>query len=70
MLLVQVQQFRTGTRYALKLLHGCGKKVKTRSQKVLGANSYIGRSYREKAGRGSCTFSVSIFLIEIQIALT
>ena len=29
-------------------LHQCGQKGKTKSQKVLRANSYICRSYREK----------------------
>ena len=33
-----------------------GTNLKTKSQKVLGANSYVCRSYRGKAGRGlSCT---------------
>ena len=32
----------------LEILHQCGKRVKTKSQKVLGANSYVCRSYWEK----------------------
>ena len=32
MVLVQVQQFGTGTRYELEILHQCGKRVKTKSQ--------------------------------------
>ena len=51
--LVQVQQLGTDTRYKLEILHQCGKRVKTKSQKVLGANSYICRSYRGKTGRGA-----------------
>ena len=31
-------------------LHQCGKSVKTKSQKVLGRNSYVCRSYRGKIG--------------------
>ena len=33
------QLFGTGTRYDLKVLRQCGKRVKTKSQKVLGVNS-------------------------------
>ena len=40
-----------GTRYALKIVHWCGKDVKSKSQKVFGANSYVCRSYRGKTGR-------------------
>ena len=39
-----------------KLLHHCGKRVKTKSQKVFGANSYVCRSYRGKTGRGMGSF--------------
>ena len=52
MILVQVQWFRTGTRYKLEVLHQCKKRVKTKIQKVLGANSYVCRSYRGKTSRG------------------
>ena len=38
--------------YGLEILHQCGKRAKTKSQKVLGANSYDCRSYRGKSGRG------------------
>ena len=34
------------------LRHTCGKRVKTKSQKVFGVNSYVCRSYRGKTGRG------------------
>ena len=37
----------------IEILHQCGKRVKTKSQKVLGGNSYICRSYRGKTGRGA-----------------
>ena len=47
-----ITSFWTGTRYGLENLHQCGKRVKTKSQKVLGFNSYVCRSYREKTGRG------------------
>ena len=50
--LVQVQQFGADTRYKLEVLHQCGKRVKTKSQKVLGSNLYGCRSYKEKTGRG------------------
>ena len=50
--MVQVQQLGTGTRYKVEILHHCGKRVRTKSQKVLGTNSYICRSYRGKTGRG------------------
>ena len=35
----------------IKLLHKCGKTVVTKSQKCLGANSCVCRSYRRKTGR-------------------
>ena len=38
---VKVQQFEAGTRYGLEILHQCGKRVKTKSQEVFGANSYV-----------------------------
>ena len=50
--LVQGQLFETGTRYGLKVLRQCGKRVKNKSQKVLGVNSYVCRSYRGKTGGG------------------
>ena len=52
MLLIQVQQFETGTKYALDILHKCGKRVKTKIQKVLRANCNVCRNYRAKTGRG------------------
>ena len=42
-----------GTRYELEILDQYGKKVKTKSQKILGDNSYVCRSYRGKTGRGA-----------------
>ena len=42
---------KTDTRYGLEFLHQCGKSIKTESQKVLGTNSYVCRSYRGKTGR-------------------
>ena len=50
--LVQVQYFGTGTKYKLEIVYKSRKKVKTKSQKVLGANFYLCRSYRGKTGRG------------------
>ena len=50
-LLVQVQQFVIGTSHGLDILHRSGKKVKTKSRKVLGAYFYACRSYRGKADR-------------------
>ena len=51
--LVQVEWFGTGTRYDLENLHQCGKKVKTKSQKVFGAISNVCRIYRGKTGGGA-----------------
>ena len=36
MVLIQVKQFWTGTRYGFEILHRCEKKVKTKGQKGLG----------------------------------
>ena len=36
------------------ILQHCDKKVKTKTQKVEGANSYICKSYMGKTGRGGC----------------
>ena len=38
--------------YGLEILHQSGKSVKTKSQKILGTNSYVCRSYRRKIARG------------------
>ena len=46
--MLEVQLFGTD----LEILHQCCKRVKTKSQKILGANSCFCRSYRGKAGRG------------------
>ena len=45
MVLVQVQWFRTGTRYELEILHYCGKRIKSKSQKVFGT------SYKKLQGK-------------------
>ena len=50
--MVQVQEFRIDTRYGFEILHQRGKRVKTKSHKVLEANWYVSGSYRGKAGRG------------------
>ena len=50
-LLAQVQQFGTGTRYGLQILHHCDKSVKTKRQKVFGDNSYVCWNCRRKIGR-------------------
>ena len=39
--------------HKLEILHQCGKRVKTKSQKVLGASFYVYKSYRGKTGRGA-----------------
>ena len=53
MVLVQVQYFGTGTRYDLEILYKYGKRLKTKSQKVLWAKFYVYRSYRGKTGSPS-----------------
>ena len=37
--------------YGLEILHRFGKRIKTKSQKALEANSYVSRSCRGKTGR-------------------
>ena len=44
--------FKIVTIYGLKSLHQCVEKIKTKSQKVLGANSNVCRSYKEKIAGG------------------
>ena len=44
----------TSIRYGFEILHQYGKRVKTKCQKILVSSSYVCRSYRGKAGRGSC----------------
>ena len=51
--LVQFNKIGTVTRYSLQISHQCSRSVKTKSQNVLGANSYIYRSCRGKYGRGT-----------------
>ena len=48
--LIQVQEFGSGIRYGFEILYQCGKRVKTKSQKVLGSNFYVCRRYIEKTG--------------------
>ena len=38
--------------YELEILHHSGKRIQTKSHKVLGANSHVCRGYREKTGMG------------------
>ena len=40
MVLIQVQQFRTGTQCGLEISHQFEKRIKGKSKKILGANSY------------------------------
>ena len=59
MLLLPVQYFGTSTRYGLKILHKCGKRIDIKSQKILGVNFYVCISYRKKNGRGPfCSLSL------------
>ena len=39
-------------RYGLEILQQCGKKVKTKSQKIFRPNTSFWRSYRRKPGEG------------------
>ena len=52
-LFIQVQQFRTGTRYDFQILHKYGKRVETNSLNVFVAIFYACRSYRGKTGSGT-----------------
>ena len=45
--------------FDLENLHQCGKRVKTKSQNVFEVNSYVCRSYGEKAGRGNLSPSIN-----------
>ena len=73
MILVQVQWLGTGTSYS-EILHQSVKRFKTKSQKVLGAHSYVCRSYRGRTGRE--TFlppilnRVNIIILRIIITIT
>ena len=46
--------------YGLEFLYQSGKRVQTKSQKILGVNSYFCRSYRGEAGRGKAVLPVII----------
>ena len=48
--MVQVQWLRCSTRYGLETLLQCAKRVETKNQKVLRAESCICRGYRGKTG--------------------
>ena len=48
LLLVQVEWFGNDTWYGLEILRNWDKGIKTRSQNVFVANSYVCRSYMEK----------------------
>ena len=50
--MLEVQQFGTDARYGPATLHQCEKRVKSKIQNVLGANSYVCKSYRRKIGGG------------------
>ena len=52
MVLVEVKQLGTGTRYGLEILYQSGKRIKNKSLKFFGANFYVCISYREKTGWG------------------
>ena len=50
LVLVQVQQVGTGLRCEHEILLQCGKRIETKTQEVLGANSSLCRSYLGKTG--------------------
>ena len=63
MFLVQVQLFGTGSRYDLKILYQCGKRVETKV-KVFGAISYVCRNYRgsrEDENQKLCMYTIVNF---------
>ena len=64
--MVQGQLFGTGSRYGLKVLRQCGKRVKTKSQKVLGFNSYVCKSYRGKPKTQSSEIHMHLHKMKIQ----
>ena len=47
----------TDTSYGLEILQECGKGVKTKNQKNLGASSYVCNSYRGENGKGVGIFA-------------
>ena len=49
-ILVQVQWFGTDTSYGFEISHQCCKRVKTKGQKVVGANSNVCGNNRGKTG--------------------
>ena len=56
-----------GTRYGLEILHQCDKRIKTKSKRAVGANSYICRSYRGKLNR-VITSVMSIYWLTLTIS--
>ena len=48
MVLVQAQYIGADIRHGREILHQCRKWIKTKNQKVLGANSNVCRCYRGK----------------------
>ena len=69
LLLVQVQFFGSG-RYDLEILFKCGRRVETKSQKVLGSNPYVCSSYRGKNRGGEGKYRDCKKRISLIIALT
>ena len=58
--------YGTGARYHLKILHQCGKKIKTQSHNILVTNFYVCRSYRGKSGRLAFLHPPLLFLKSIK----
>ena len=59
MVLVKFNNLGLALGMALKFDH-CGKKFKTKSQRVFGTNSFAGRSDRGKTGKGKGPFCTPI----------
>ena len=64
MFLVQLQQY-LGLALGTGLKFYTSKRVKTKSQKGLGANSYVCRSYHIKTGRGDFLFSPVLIWVTV-----
>ena len=61
--------FGTGTRYKLEILHQSVRGIEAKSQKVLGANTYVCRSYRGKTGRVVFLASLPPILNRVNISI-
>ena len=48
--------------YDLEILHKCGKRVETKSQKVFGASFDIYKSYRGKTGSEAVVFVLFFYV--------